>query len=444
MDNLKLHIEKVIRRQLGCGRLCLLAALSGGADSVALLRLVAECEDVYVEAVHCNFHLRGEESMRDEKFCRFLCERLEIPLTVKDFDVDAFRLSHGGSVEMACRELRYSYFKELVEEKRMDRLVTGHNANDNAETLLLNLMRGAGANGLRGMSVDNGFVLRPMLCVTRRQITDYLNSHYQNWVEDHTNASSEYRRNFLRNEVLPLLEREWPGALASINKSAAALRGVNDSMCAIYKASSFVAWEEILDVADTVTVLYYKLRDYSPSVAVLEEMGREIDKHKKEGHAANLLAGKTWRCDDKHLIYFERDGIHVVDAEAAGTGFEVLTAQEAGFEKRLLAGSDELMCGIKTERGDKKLYLPADKSDSLRFRHPRQGDRMQPFGMKGSRLVSDILRESGMSRAMRQRVWLAIDDEDRIVWICGVRRSRLYPVTSSTSEVAVISESEKE
>ena len=198
----------------------LLIGISGGADSMALLRAVM-ATGFTITAVHCNFHLRGSESDRDEAFVRESCARLSVPLDVINFDVEAHRRQTGQSVEAACRELRYAEFRRLMLATGADRIAVAHNSDDQAETVLLNLMRGAGVAGMRGMLVDTGEIVRPLLEVSRRQILDYLDEIGQDYVTDSTNLTSDYRRNFLRNEVIPLIETRWPQAKSSICRTAA-------------------------------------------------------------------------------------------------------------------------------------------------------------------------------------------------------------------------------
>ena len=163
-----------------------LVALSGGADSVALLRVLLRLGYV-CEAAHCNFHLRGEESLRDEQFVRELAARLDVPLHVIHFDTNEYAASHGVSVEMAARELRYGWFGQLRRECGARVVAVAHHRDDSVETFLLNLVRGTGINGLQGIRPVNGEVVRPLLCVSRAEILEYLASLGQAYVTDSTN-----------------------------------------------------------------------------------------------------------------------------------------------------------------------------------------------------------------------------------------------------------------
>ncbi len=215
--------------------LCLrsvIATVSGGTDSIAMLAALCST-GVKVTAAHCNFHLRGEESMRDEQHVRDICFLLGVELITIDFDVDEYMASHKGiSVEMACRELRHQWFDSLLSELNADRIVTGHNADDNIETLFLNLMRGSGTSGLRGMLPDTGKIWRPLLSFHRPEILKYLEEKDIGYVTDSTNLQSDYRRNFLRNEIIPQLRTRWAGFDKALDRSLSLLREENKIVAA--------------------------------------------------------------------------------------------------------------------------------------------------------------------------------------------------------------------
>lgn len=213
----KAHIGKII------------VALSGGADSVTLLKSLTSVRGLQIFAAHCNFHLRGEESMRDQYFVERLCSDLAVRLLVQDFDVSEYqRLHPSASLEMACRELRYDWFRQLLSEYSYDRIATGHNADDNIETLFLNLLRGSGTTGLRGMITDTGSIFRPLLTVHRNEIEDYLKVKKLTFITDSSNLTSDFRRNFLRNDIIPQLRQRWPGLNKALDRSLKLLKAEND------------------------------------------------------------------------------------------------------------------------------------------------------------------------------------------------------------------------
>lgn len=200
-------------------------ALSGGADSVSLLRALVESADslgVTVCACHLNHSLRGEESDRDEQFCKSLCEKLQIPIYTKRIDVAARQNKHEG-IENAARRVRYAFFRE-VHERTGGVIATAHTASDNAETVLLNLTRGTGLRGLCGIPPCREFVIRPLLNVTREDVEEYLGYLGQDFVTDRTNLSQDYTRNKIRMNVIPRLEEINPAFAQAVSRMCGTAR----------------------------------------------------------------------------------------------------------------------------------------------------------------------------------------------------------------------------
>lgn len=202
----------------------ILAAVSGGADSVALLRVLAAlgCNCI---AAHCNFHLRGDEADRDEAFVRKLCHDIDIELRCTDFDVEAYKKSHGVSTEMACRELRYDWFERQRAALGCSVIAVAHHRDDNIETFFLNLVRGSGITGLAGIKPCNGKIVRPLLGSSRDEIINYLKTLGQDYVTDSTNLENDYARNKIRNVMLPEISRLFPSAMAGIELTLDNLQG---------------------------------------------------------------------------------------------------------------------------------------------------------------------------------------------------------------------------
>lgn len=238
-----------------------LVALSGGADSVALLRVMLDLGHA-CSAAHCNFHLRGDESQRDEQFCRDLCRSLSVPLTVFDFDTRAYASANHLSIEMAAREQRYDAFHRLLDGSAdaPTAIVVGHHREDCAETLLLNLVRGTGLLGLAGMAPRNGLVVRPMLEASRAEIEDYLLHLQQPFITDSSNLTDDYARNKVRHQILPLLQDLNPAAIENLCATASHLRGAHDVLC---RAVTTEAGQ---------TILFTLLRPYGYNSAQVEDL----------------------------------------------------------------------------------------------------------------------------------------------------------------------------
>ena len=196
-----------------------LVALSGGADSVALLRVLYSL-GYSCEGAHCNFHLRGEESNRDETFVRNLCKQFAVPLHVIHFETEAYAKEHHLSIEMAARELRYGWFEQLRQERDAAVIAVAHHRDDSVETFLLNLIRGTGIDGLKGIACKNGRLVRPLLQVSREQILEYLIEMEQVYMTDSTNLQDEYMRNKIRLNILPLLKELNPSVMETIQDTS--------------------------------------------------------------------------------------------------------------------------------------------------------------------------------------------------------------------------------
>lgn len=402
----------------------MLVAVSGGADSTALLHSLCRLKKDCVVA-HCNFHLRGAESDRDQSFVEELCRQHGVRLNVRDFDVEEYCRNHKVSVEMACRELRYEWFDTLLEKYGCSRIVVAHNSDDNIETMLLNLFRGTGIDGLVGMKIDNGKILRPLLQFTRKDIEDYLNEEGISYVVDSTNLQSDYRRNYIRNVLLPELETRWCGIRKVLRRSQINLCGVE----AFYKSKvsellveadeNFLSYDIIRKSPDRATLLYEYFKNHGINESIIKEMSVALD--------ADDFVGKRWLLTDCEVVS-ERDGFHVLSNQED----QCLTVD---YKCDMLEMNDEVACCIRKNKNQYVIYLPKN-FENYRFRHPKVGDRISPLGMSGSSLVSDILKDAKLTTKQRRDYWLLEEiSTGEIIWLPGLKRSRHSLVDFAASEV---------
>ena len=410
-----------------------LVALSGGADSVALLRvlLAAGCD---CRAAHCNFHLRGEESMRDERFVRDLCQHLDVPLTVKDFDVAAWQQEHGGSTEMACRELRYAWFEEEFERQGCGLIAVAHHADDQVETFFLNLLRGTGLRGLTGMQRFNDAIWRPLLSVTRKDILDYLESIGQDYVTDSTNAQNDYRRNRLRNVILPFIEQQFPNARARILDTMHNLS--DDHEVLEYLVDDyitdlpFINFEDLCDHPYAPTLLYYRIRRYGFN---REQCRQAVEAAKQEHCGRQFFAGE-------HVLAVDRNTFTVVpiqhdeDVEIPVDLTDDIISPIHITVYRGDAPFSPRMCFTHHRVAFNPHVLDCQR---IVLRHWRQGDRIQPFGMKGTKLVSDIFNDLKLDYFEKQNAWL-LEADGEIIWVVGYRSTAHYPVPIESQDYVIL------
>lgn len=396
----------------------LLLTLSGGADSVALLRALTRCGRTVV-AAHCNFHLRGEESNRDQRFVEQLCRELGVPLLVKHFDVDSYRDTHGGSMEMACRDLRYDWFRTVAYERGCVRILTAHHRDDNIETMLLNMMRSCGLEAMGGMSTDNGEICRPLLSVSRKEITEYLEALGQPHITDSSNLTTDPDRNFLRLRVIPLLEERWPHASRALSavqrhlaESARVYRKQIDTWLSEMGALELsVGTLREVEVPATLLHEFLAAGGVKMSGAVEQEMLRACMTDKRCGQrwrTTDIAGEEAWivREEDRLCIYRPADEAHSI-------------------EVMQLTVSPGLMEIIRENSDQSEAWLPKG-AEGYCIRPWREGDYIYPMGMKGRRKVSDLLKEGGIPRPLRANYQLVAFPEpsSEVLWVPGLRRSR--------------------
>ena len=411
-----------------------LVALSGGADSVALLRLLL-ASGIDSHAAHCNFHLRGEESMRDERFVRDLCQRLDVPLDVKDFDVAAWQQEHGGSVEMACRELRYAWFEQQLEQQGYDRIAVAHHADDQVETFFLNLMRGTGLRGLTGMKRLNEDIWRPLLGVTRSDIIDYLAAIGQDYVTDSTNVHNEYRRNCIRNTILPQIEQHFPNARARIFDTMQNL--IDDHEMLEFLVEDYINDYQSIDIEDfcenpyAPTLLYYRIRHLGFNRAQCRQAVEAARQGRSGRHFTvgdNVLAVNRYTIN---VMPLNPDGDIEIPIDLREDEFFSpihLKVQHGGapFNPRMCSG--RVCVAFNTQ---------LLKCRRIVLRHWRRGDRFQPFGMNGTRLVSDLFNDHKLDYFDKQNAWL-LEADGKIIWVVGHRSSAHYPVPIDSQDYIIL------
>lgn len=416
-----------------------LVAISGGADSVALLivlkRLGYDCE-----ALHCNFHLRGEESLRDEMFVRDLCKREGVKLTVVNFDTAAYAAEKGISIEMAAREQRYEAFESHRKECGATAIAVAHHRNDSAETMLLNLVRGTGLKGLHGIQPKNGYVVRPLLCVERNEIVEYLEWRGAGYVTDSTNLESEFTRNRIRLQIIPLLQEINPSIIESLAATAERLgeaeklyaKGIEEGIARV-KNGNIIELAALEREPSPQALLHEILRPIGFNSSQINDILQSMD-----GESGRTFTGKHWQVvKDRTALIITPNEDCSINTELPCNG----TVETA--HGRLLCTTAEFSGTI--ERKKEIATIDCDKVQMpLTLRNREEGDRFTPFGMRGSKLVSDYLTDRKKSLIDKQRQLVVTDATGKIVWLVGERLAACGAVDDSTKSVMRIEWQERE
>ena len=412
-----------------------LLALSGGADSVALLLAMLRL-DYKVEAVHCNFHLRGEESDRDEAFCRELCSERKVPFHIAHFDTAAYAEAHHVSIEMAARELRYNYFEKLRHDIGAEGILVAHHVNDSVETVLLNITRGTGLHGLCGISPRMGRVLRPLLCVERGDILQFLSLCGQPFITDSSNLVPDVTRNKLRLQVIPLMQQVNPSFVQSVDSLSKRLRSAAQLLDSVVEKTIQEAEipcddEQVRaflpDVLQNEYVAHALLSRFHFSPAQCEAICAY--QHAETG---SLFESAT------HQLLFDRGRLLVQPV------FLKPEPKKLPVEgKYVLQGAWRMRLSVRERAGEAgwttdpwRASLDADKVEwPLTLRVADTADRFRPLGMKGTKLLSDFLTDIKMNRFAKQRQLVVTDAKGHILWVVGKRIDDRCKISSSTTKI---------
>ena len=403
-----------------------IVALSGGADSVALLLLLDEM-GYKVHALHCNFHLRGEESDRDERFCEDLCLKKNIPFHRIHFDTLMYAETHKMSVEMAARELRYRYFEQLRKDIGAEGICVAHHQDDTVETVLLNLVRGTGLRGLTGIQPRNGAILRPLLCVTRTEIEAYLATKQQDYVTDSTNLETDFVRNKIRLQVVPLLRQLNPAVSENIVRTAEHLteaQKVLDTVVDTYKGSNQLDLCALQQVGSAEYIVFEWLKQYGFNGSQVQQV-------------ISAETGSIFSSPTGYEVLKDRGRLLV---EPTIMAFTPIRIPEEGTY--VLPDDRRLNVRRSNPFVSKDSHEATLDARQVRFpltvRRVEEGDWMIPYGMTGRKLLSDLMTDLKMSLFDRRRQLVVVDAQGAVVWAIGLRTDHRCRVTDATQEVIAI------
>ncbi len=430
-----------------------LVCLSGGADSVCLLYalILSKKLELDIYACHVNHKIRGEEAKRDENFCKALCERLGVKLYIGEFDVLKIAKDEKKSVELAAREVRYRFFEELSESLGFDKIATAHNKNDNSETLLMNFIRGSGLEGLCGIDVKRGKIVRPLICMEKSEILSYLEQNGAEFVTDSTNLSADYTRNKIRLELIEYIKEKLnPSFCKTAFQNSEIMRLENDFICSEAKKGEvscifedengeYISLSEFEGLHKAVR--YRILRSF-----IKKDRGSILDiGYQTIERIDKLKKGKVTICNDFEAI-----------ASYGKLRFEKKTAEKTiSYEYELEIGKkleiSECGCSIQAEieeKGNFKkekglVYFDYDKLGAKRLivRNRREGDIIAIEA--GRKKLKDLFIDCKIDKRKREGMPIIVSG-DEILWVCNLRRCSKFKVDDNTKRIIKISCAEGE
>ena len=415
----------------------LILAVSGGLDSVVLLDLLNRAGYDLVVA-HCNFGLRGEESLRDEAFVRQQAASYGREVLVRHFDTAGYAASHRVSVQVAARELRYAWFSEVAAATGCRYVVTAHHRDDNIETLLMNFFKGTGIAGLRAMLPRQGIVVRPLLFASREAIRVYALERGLSWVEDSSNVSDKYTRNYFRHQVIPLVAQAYPGVLDNLADNVGRFREIE----VIYRQAVEGQKKKLLEYrGNEVHIPVLKLLQSEALGTLLYEILSPYGFSPQQAEACReLLASPSGRyiVSATHRVLKNRRFLIITPLETTEATHVLLEAADttvafADGMLRLQRLAAERVGGL--DQGPRVALLDVS---AVRFplllRPWKTGDYFYPLGMRKKKKLSRFFIDNKLSVVQKEKVWV-VEMDKKIVWVVGLRIDDRCRLGAGTKEV---------
>ncbi|KOY87161.1 hypothetical protein AD998_14295 [bacterium 336/3] len=423
-------IQFVKKEQLFEANDKILLAISGGIDSIVMAHVFAQSPYKF-GIIHCHFGLR-EEADQEAIFVENLAKKFQIPFYFRKFDTELYAKEYKVSIQMAARELRYSFFEEVREQYAYHYIATAHHLNDSLETTLYNLAKGTGIAGLRGILSKKGSIIRPLLFATRRQIEDFAQKSDIVWMEDASNASDKYTRNFIRHQIVPALETLNSNLLDTFSETTVRLQSVEK----VYQEKVQSIKEQYLQIKGQV--VYLQLHE-SIDMPLLYEILKEYDFSFRQCQqiadcketGADFYSENYWAVWDRNRLVITP----IIFQEIPKTEYYLNINENLETPFFYLKSKVIDNQNIIFERNNTIAYLDVEKLEfPLKIRVWEQGDSFQPLGMKGKQKVSDFLINQKIPKNLKNRIFVVISGE-KIVYIAGLRGSEAFKITSQTQKV---------
>ncbi len=408
-----------------------LLAVSGGVDSMAMVELFSQAGLQFAVA-HCNFQLRKEDSFLDEELVKNTTQSTEITFHLNRFDTEKTALKNKESIQITARNLRYEWFRELQKKHAYDFIVTGHHANDNLETAIYKLAKGTGIKGVRGILPLHNNLLRPLVHFTKKELLSFAQENKVIWREDISNESEKYKRNFIRKQIIPLLEELNPQAVSNFKQTAERLRlaeqVLNDKVTFLKKklfikddCNDFIINKSSFKSHQITPSLLFELLDeyqfsYSTCVSICENNKQ--------------LSGTIYTSKSGFQLINDRENLHLSLPKPTKTQ-EQIPIKGGTFnigDKKIKLSILPFDDHFKFEQNPAISYFNyEDFAEDLEVRNWQLGDKIAPFGMHGKQKISDILINQKVPVHLKKEE-LVLTYKKQIIWLIGRRASRLFQV----------------
>ncbi|HEY9164743.1 MAG TPA: tRNA lysidine(34) synthetase TilS [Candidatus Kryptonia bacterium] len=426
----------------------LVIGVSGGIDSSVLLDLLMELRErlgLEIAVAHINHKLRAEESEEDERFVRETADHYGVECYVHAANVKAFMVEQKTSLQVAAREIRYRYFETVKVLKNYDKIATAHNANDNAETVLINLLRGTGVDGLGGIPLKRGDIVRPLLFADRREIENYARSKGLKFREDSSNTKEYYTRNFVRLSLIPLIQEKInPGVVNTLNRNATIFQElstfVNNEVRIHYSnlAREFDGERLVLDISKLKNALLF-IQENILINSLRQFVRGEIDHHKVDAiiDLLNSESGTSIEVGNEVVVYRDRHNLVFIrnPKEAPEFVAEIVPGKKYEFDEFYITSEETSRQDVHFSLSPVVEFIDAELAgEALTLRSWHPGDWFTPLGMQGRKKLSDFLVDMKIPVYQKNNV-MVLTNKDGIIWVCGLRVDDRFKLTENTRRV---------
>lgn len=423
----------------------LLLGVSGGVDSVVMAHVLAQLKQPFAIA-HCNFKLRGEASNTDAAFVKSLAHKYKCEFYQKDFETETYVKQNKVSIQMAARDLRYKWFEDLRKENDFDFIVTAHHADDQLETILMNLVRGTGIKGLTGMKPKNNYIIRPMLACTKDEIVAYAQQQNIAFREDASNKETKYKRNKLRHKVLPILKELNPAIIDNISSFSQKMEdaqsvfdfGIDNIKKKVLKkcgSDFYLPFRLMEKYGSTKTILFEILKDFNFNP----------DLNQAVFEILNAEAGRKV-CSQTHRVLKDRNHLIITPlAELNDSAFHQIEQKQTSLKIKefKLKIEHEKFNADALIKNEKHAFFDGDKIEfPLTLRRWKAGDYFYPFGMTkpksdkiGKKKLKRFFSDLKLSIRDKEQVWVLEDNSHKIIWVVGWRIDARVAANATTQNV---------